>query len=95
MPRYVICYDIASDSRRRKVADCLDSYGDRVQGSVFELLVGQRLFRQCVDQIKTQIDPQADRVAVYVLCATCETHRFYWGGGDAVKSVGEESVFIA
>ena len=95
MPRYVICYDIASNSRRRKVADCLNSYGDRVQGSVFELRVNQRLFKQCLDQVKARIDPEIDQVAIYVLCATCESHRFYLGASEAAKSIGEEHVFIA
>ena len=32
---FVICYDIASDGRRRRVAETLESYGRRVQYSVF------------------------------------------------------------
>lgn len=33
--RFVIAYDVASDARRIKVARTLESYGDRLQYSVF------------------------------------------------------------
>jgi CRISPR-associated protein Cas2 len=33
--RYLIAYDISDDHRRNKVAKLLESYGDRVQFSVF------------------------------------------------------------
>ncbi|MDN5857254.1 MAG: CRISPR-associated endonuclease Cas2 [Pseudonocardia sp.] len=33
--RYVLAYDIASDARRVRVAKTLESYGDRLQFSVF------------------------------------------------------------
>jgi CRISPR-associated protein Cas2 len=33
--RYVVAYDIASDTRRVRVAKILESYGDRLQYSVF------------------------------------------------------------
>lgn len=33
--RYVLAYDIASDARRTHVAKTLESYGDRLQYSVF------------------------------------------------------------
>jgi CRISPR-associated protein Cas2 len=33
--RYIMAYDVASDTRRTRVAKTLESYGDRVQYSVF------------------------------------------------------------
>ena len=44
MSRFVVCYDVADNKRRYKVAACLDGYGDRVQGSVFELRIERALF---------------------------------------------------
>lgn len=32
---FIVCYDIASDGRRRRVAETLESFGHRVQYSVF------------------------------------------------------------
>ena len=94
MGRYVFCYDIASDKRRRKVADCLDSYGDRVQESVFELSVSQRRFERCFEGVSALIDAAVDQVAVYQLCGSCEHRRKYVGANEAVRTIGEESVFI-
>ncbi len=95
MPRYIVCYDITDDSRRRKVAECLDSYGDRIQGSVFELRLPARLIRECKDQLKDRIDTSEDRVAIYMLCAGCDNRREYFGHSDDDMSIGEEHVFIA
>ena len=94
MPRFVVCYDITSDQRRRKVAECLDAYGDRVQDSVFELLVDRALFDKCMAALSGLIDPTEDTVAVYRLCAACEKERVYLGTGEKAARVGEEDVFI-
>ena len=94
MPRFVVCYDITSDQRRRRVAACLDAYGDRVQDSVFELLVERALFDKCLSELSGLIDSTEDTVAVYRLCAACEKERFYLGVGEKAERVGEEDVFI-
>ncbi len=95
MLRFVVCYDITSDQRRRKVAECLDVYGDRVQDSVFEMRVDRALFDTCLSALSALIDPTEDTVAVYRLCAACEKERFYLGAGEKAERVGEEDVFIA
>ena len=94
MSRFVVCYDITTDQRRRKVAECLDTYGDRVQNSVFELPVDLVLFDKCISEISGLIDPTEDTVAVYRLCGACEKERFYLGVGEKAERVGEEDVFI-
>ena len=94
MPRYLICYDIVRDSRRRKVANCLDSYGDRVQDSVFELRISRRLLDECLGQLKSSIKHVEDKVAVYELCASCELKRLYFGAIGDAATIGEEAVFI-
>ncbi len=95
MPRYVVCYDITNNKRRKKVADCLDSYGDRAQKSVFELKVSLRNYKRCLDQVNALIDPVVDQVAVYHLCANCESNRRYHGSSAKARTIGEEQVFIA
>lgn len=42
MQFYLICYDIEDDGRRRRVARCLEGYGERVQESVFEVCFARR-----------------------------------------------------
>ncbi len=94
MARFVVCYDVVSNQRRRKVASCLDAYGDRVQDSVFELPVDRPLLDQCISELSGLINAAEDRVTVYRLCASCESERFYLGVGETAEPIGEEPVFI-
>ena len=95
MPRFVVCYDVADNKRRYKVAAYLDGYGDRVQGSVFELSVNRTLLDQCLAEVSGMINVTEDSVIVYRLCAACEKERVYLGVGEQVAHIGEENVFIA
>ena len=95
MFRFVACYDVADSKRRNKVAACLDGYGDRVQGSVFELRVSRTLFDRCLAEVSGLINAAEDSVVVYRLCAACEKERIYLGVGEQVAHIGEEDVFIA
>lgn len=70
MQTYLICYDIEDDRERTRVARLLESYGQRVQYSVFEvsLLRGVDL-----DQLKSELrallnEPEAE-VRFYRLTA--------------------------
>ncbi len=95
MSRFVVCYDVANNTRRYKVAACLDGYGDRVQGSVFELPVNHTLLDQCLAEVSGLINAAEDSVIVYRLCKACEQERVYLGVGEQVAHIGEEEVFIA
>ena len=94
MPRYAIAYDISSNSRRRKVANFLDSLGDRVQNSVFELVVSQSMLEECLAQVKELIDLKEDKVAIYFICSTCESKRVYLGMTENICDIGNEKVFV-
>ena len=80
---------------RYKVAACLDGYGDRVQGSVFELRIERALLDRCLAEVFGLIDTEEDSVVAYRLCAACEKERIYLGVGEQVAHIGEEDVFIA
>ena len=41
---YLICYDMASNKKRRKAAEILLDYGRRVQYSVFECEISRKQF---------------------------------------------------
>lgn len=94
MMRFVVCYDVANDRRRRQIATCLDGYGDRVQNSVFELVVDRTLMESCLAEISMLMDLSEDNIAIYRLCSSCERERLYLGVGEAADHVGEETVFI-
>ena len=94
MTRFVVCYDVANDRRRREIAACLDGYGDRVQESVFELAVDSALMEGCLAEISTLIDRSEDNIAIYRLCGSCERERSYLGVGEVADRVGEETAFV-
>ena len=92
--RFVVCYDVSDDRRRRKISEALDAYGDRVQDSVFELPVDPPLMDKCMREIEELMDQNCDRVAVYQLCASCDGKRIYAGAAGYKPRIGEEDVFI-
>lgn len=67
--RWICAYDIADDSRRRKVAECLEMHGLRVQRSVFECDLGAALWQALREQILEEIDEVEDRV---MWCPQCQ-----------------------
>ena len=92
--RYVVCYDIRDNARRRHVSRCLDGFGDRLQGSVFELVVDRALFDRCFNQLAQLIDHDEDSIAAYALCESCAGRRAYLGVAQEQEPIGEERVFI-
>jgi len=94
MPRYAVAYDIADNSRRRKVSNLLDSYGDRVQNSVFEMVVTKPMLETCLTRMKKFLNLKEDKVVVYFLCKVCQSKRIYLGDVDDTDEIGDEQVFI-
>jgi len=94
MSRFIVCYDIADDGRRLKIARTLDAYGDRIQASVFELPVDARRMQACLQAVLDILDPKTDGLAVYPLCAGCDGKTAYFGASRKEPRIGEESVFI-
>lgn len=64
---YLAVYDIADPRRLRRVAKLMQSYGERVQKSVFECKLSRRDFLQMLRQAKTMLEPDADDVRFYPL----------------------------
>jgi CRISPR-associated protein Cas2 len=78
--KVLICYDIPDDRKRDRLAKELQSYGDRVQKSVFEVLCdNQAKYRQLKQKIARKIDPAVDSVRFYRLCRPCEAKIEYVG----------------
>lgn len=92
--RYVICYDIPDDKRRYHVARCIDSYGDRVQYSVFEALLGRHLLAAMVSKLVPLLDLEQDTLRIYPLCAGCVKRQMKLGVGASEVPPGEEHVFV-
>ncbi|CAB5495450.1 CRISPR-associated endonuclease Cas2 [Bathymodiolus thermophilus thioautotrophic gill symbiont] len=68
MKYYVFCFDIADNKVRYRVSRILLDYGDRVQGSVFELaLKSHHDITKILEKINKIINPMTDDVRYYYL----------------------------
>jgi CRISPR-associated protein Cas2 len=68
---YVIAYDISGDHRRAHVAAILQTYGDRIQRSVFLATIENDTLTEARRRIGEIIDPDKDSVYVFRQCAAC------------------------
>ncbi len=64
----VVCYDIVSDSRRRKVQKAMEDYGRRVQYSVFECDLDDEALAKLKRRLKPLLSLREDSVRYYTLC---------------------------
>jgi CRISPR-associated protein Cas2 len=67
----IAVYDVASDSRRSRVAALLQAHGDRVQRSVFVLEVAADEMASLVDRVREILDVDADSFYVFRQCGGC------------------------
>lgn len=72
---FLVCYDIAHNKRRAKVAKCLCGFGRRIQESVFEALLDTGLFDIMVARLSKLIDPARDSVVIYPLPPSVSARR--------------------
>lgn len=68
---YVIAYDISDDRRRARIAALLQTYGDRIQRSVFVAAIDNDLLSEVRQRIGEIINPGTDSVYVFRQCAAC------------------------
>lgn len=64
---YVVVYDISCDKRRKRVADLLEGYGQRVQYSVFECVLSVEKFRELQKRLQKRVKVGEDSVRFYPL----------------------------
>lgn len=82
----VVAYDIADDRRRNRVAKILEDYGDRVQESVFELILDtDRRYQTMQARLADAIDTTEDAVRVYHLCQACVQATVLLGLGSTTQ----------
>lgn len=67
----VVSYDIVDDKVRAKTAKLINNFGERVQKSVFECRINDRLYLKMKNGIEKLINWEEDSVRYYVLCASC------------------------
>ena len=67
----IVAYDIADPKRLTRVAKIVIDYGVRVQRSIFEIMVDDRVFAEMKARIEKVIVPEEDGVKYFPLCEKC------------------------
>lgn len=89
----LVTYDVAVTSEggkrrlRTMAKTCLD-YGQRVQNSVFELLVDPAQWTQCKSQLCEIADPQLDSLRFYYLGANWKNRVEHYGVDSSTDMEG-------
>jgi len=83
--KYVLCYDIADDRRRRRVTKVMESYGYRVQESVFEAFLSSSDLEEMSARLKKEIEEKEDSIRIYALCGTCGAAISILGTGEMIE----------
>ena len=83
----IVCYDIASDKRRNKVAKKLKDFGERVQRSVFECILEDEKIKHLIKVITPLLDGEEDTLRIYKICKDCKKKTEIYGFGEITKDV--------
>lgn len=83
--QYVICYDIADDGRRNRLASALLDFGVRVQESVFTANLDQELAARMLERIGKTVDEHWDRIHVFQLCQSCSPRTLLMGTAEIIE----------
>lgn len=84
---YLVSYDISDDRARTRMAHLLESYGQRVQYSVFELWLTERELDRLQAQLEKAVEAEG-AVRLYYLCAACRERVQVWGQGERTEELG-------
>lgn len=85
---YVIAYDIPDDRRRKKMADLLEGYGQRVQYSVFECTLSKSKFNELQKRLRKIYQSEKDSLRFYPLSGHTLTQVDIWGEPPLTKPPG-------
>jgi CRISPR-associated protein Cas2 len=69
---YTVAYDIPDDTRRIKLANLLKSYGERVQLSVFECCLDEKLLEDLRARARRLLDLGQDALRIYPVAGRVE-----------------------
>jgi len=68
---YIIAYDIADNKRRLRVAKTLESWGYRIQESVFQLRLDSATLARVRSRLAALISDSEDVIHIYPICSSC------------------------
>ena len=63
--QWVLAYDVSSNSRRRRIANCLEELGFRRQKSVFEGNLSTQDVSMLIDRLTQFLNPETDSITAW------------------------------
>ena len=88
---YIVAYDIANNRRRLRVAIILESWGYRIQESVFQLRLDTDSLARVRHLLTSAITDAEDVIhiyPIYPICASCADRADILGAAIALDDVG-------
>ena len=76
---------MSTQKRRSKIAKILLNYGNRVQKSVFEMVVEESYYRECLGQLK-QFVTSEDTIRIYKISHSNAQTTVLLGGAQKIES---------
>lgn len=73
MKVYLVCYDILDDEVREEISDILGEYGERVQRSVFEVIVRSEGELAQLHERLAEVLAAEPELRFYRLCERCRS----------------------
>ena len=76
--KFLITYDIVNNKNRKKLSDLLETYGYRVNYSVFECELNKTKLKKLINEIKEKkyTNNKTDSLRFYNLCENCINKSF-------------------
>jgi CRISPR-associated protein Cas2 len=65
--KYLVCFDIQNDKKRRIIGEWLEEFGIRVQRSVFEIEISKAKLNSLIEKINKEIDKKEDSIRFYYI----------------------------
>lgn len=89
----LITYDVSTQDaqgrrRLRRVAQCCKDYGQRVQKSVFECVVGEKELTLLRARLLAEMDEEEDSIRIYFLDESDRKRTEHYGRGETVDMEG-------
>lgn len=88
----LVSYDVVDDRMRSKLAKHLKEFGNRIQKSVFECDLDERLYEAMRRGVEKIVDRKRDSVRFYRLCRGCLTRVVISGWGEVKEDEGFEVI---
>lgn len=85
---YIVAYDIANNKRRLRVAKILESWGYRIQESVFQLRLDAPSLARVRRLLSSVIKDAEDVIHIYPICASCADRADILGAAIALDDIG-------